>query len=63
MCKTGIVFTTQLTNHRKAKKTNKKTAEMRFCLFWQGQLCNSRIDFMRNLLLFGKDVKAFLQIL
>lgn len=55
------IFDTRLTNHRKAKKTNKKTAKMRFYLFWQGQLCNSRTDFIRDLLSFGKDVKFFLE--
>jgi hypothetical protein len=29
-------------------------------LFWQGHLCNLRIDTMCDLLLFGKDVKVFL---
>lgn len=26
---------------------------------WQGQLCNSQDDTIKDLLLFGKDVKAF----
>lgn len=30
--------------------------------FCQGDSCNSRVDFMRDLLLFGKDIKVFLQI-
>ena len=30
-------------------------------LFWQGQLCNSRVDFMRNLLQFGREIKIFLK--
>lgn len=47
----------------KQRKQINKTAKMRFCLFWQGQLCNLRNDFMRDLLAFGKDVNAFLQIL
>ena len=42
---------------------NKKTTEMVVILFWQGQLCNLRIDTMCELLQFGKDVKTFLQIL
>jgi len=29
--------------------------------FWQGHLCNSRDDFMRDLLQFGKDIKVFLK--
>ena len=29
--------------------------------FWQGHLCNSRIDFICELLQFGKDVKVFLE--
>ena len=32
-------------------------------LHQQDILCNSRADGMRGLLLFGKDVKTFLQIL
>ena len=35
MCKTVAVFTFQLTNSRNAWKINKKTAKMRFYLFWQ----------------------------
>jgi len=31
--------------------------------FWQGHLCNSRTDFIHNLLQFGKEIKTFLQIL
>ncbi len=29
-------------------------------LSWQGHLCYSRVDFIRDLLRFGKDVKVFL---
>ncbi len=32
-------------------------------LHQQDILCNSRDDFMHDLLVFGKDVKVFLQIL
>ena len=38
-----------------------KTAKMRFYQSWQGQQCNSRVDFIRNLLSFGKGVKMLLQ--
>jgi len=31
------------------------------CLFWQGHLCNSRTDGIKELLRFGKDIKVFLQ--
>ena len=42
------IFDTRLTNHRKAKKTNKKTAKMRFYLFWQGLLCDFRTLLLRD---------------
>jgi hypothetical protein len=52
MGETVVFFVpTRLTNHRKAKKINKKTAKLRFYLFWQGHLCDSRVDFIRDLLL------------
>jgi len=28
--------------------------------FWQPHLCNSRTDFLHDLLLFGKEIKVFL---
>ncbi len=63
MCEMVSVFDARLTNHRKAKKTNKKTAKMRFYLFWQDILCNSRANEMHDLLRFGKETELFLQIL
>ena len=47
----------------KVLENNKKTAKLRFYLFWQGHLCNSRADLIHEILLFGKDIKVFLQIL
>ena len=44
----------------KLLENKEKTAKLRFYLFWQGHLCNSRTDFLHELLLFGKDVKVFL---
>ena len=61
MCETGIGFTTQLTNSSKYRNSNKKTAKMRFYQSWQGHLCNSRTDEICDLLLFGKEIKAFLK--
>lgn len=29
--------------------------------FWQGVSCNSQVDFIHDLLLFGKDVKKYFQ--
>ena len=46
---------------QKSKENKQKNAKMRFYLFWQGHLCNSRTDFIRDLLSFGKDVKFFLE--
>ena len=43
-------------------RTKKKPTCVVGLNFWQGHLCNSRTEFMRDLLLFGKDVKVFLQI-
>ena len=37
MCEIVVVFDTRFTNSRKYWKTNKKTAKMRFYLFWQPQ--------------------------
>ena len=31
--------------------------------FWQGHLCNSRTNEIKELLQFGKEVKAFLDVL
>ena len=42
---------------------NKKNTQTGVFDSWQGHLCNSRIDFMRELLLFGKDIKVFLMYL
>jgi hypothetical protein len=42
-------------------KQNKTTTETVVFLFWQGHLCNSRADAMRELLMFGKDIKVFLE--
>lgn len=42
MCKTVAFFNRQLTNSCKCWKTNKKTAKMRFYLFWQPQIDNIR---------------------
>jgi len=56
----GGIFTTQLTNLWKDWKTKKNRAQNPICLFWQGHLCNSRTDFIHELLLFGKDIKTFL---
>ena len=41
----------------------KKTPKRTVIQIWQGHLCNSRAEFMRDLLLFGKEIKTFLQIL
>lgn len=60
MCEMAAVFHTQFTNSRKTWKINKKTAKMRFYLFWQGHLCNSRTDEIKDLLQFGKEIKLFL---
>ena len=56
----GLCFYHPIYEHMKALGNKEKTAETRFYLFWQGHLCNSRSDFIRELLLFGKDVKFFL---
>ena len=61
MYKTVLIFDSQFTNSQNTWKINKKTAKLRFYLFWQGHLCNSRVDFVHKILLFGKDVKTFLQ--
>ena len=29
--------------------------------FWQGHLCNSRADFIRDVLQFGKEIKIFFE--
>ena len=40
---------------------NKKTTKMVVVLFWQGHLCNSQTNEIRDLLSFGKEIKTFLQ--
>jgi hypothetical protein len=40
-----------------------KTTRLGGLNFWQGHLCNSRADFLYELLKFGKEIKTFLQIL
>ena len=37
-----------------------KTTRLGGLNFWQDILCNSRTEFMRDLLLFGKEIKVFL---
>ena len=41
------------------RETNKKHRFVRCFDFWQDTLCNSRTDEIKELLLFGKDVKVF----
>ena len=38
-----------------------KTTRLGGLNFWQGHLCNSRTDFLYELLLFGKDIKVFIK--
>ncbi len=44
----------------KVLKNKQKTDQKAGLNFWQGHLRNSRDDTMHDLLLFGKDVKVFL---
>ena len=67
------MFSTQnLRTHGNIGKQRKIGYKTRFVYFlsrcsdsasgWQGPLCNSRVDFLHELLKFGKDVKVFLQL-
>ncbi len=62
MYKTVDVFDTKFTNSQKYWKTNQKNTHSGIFNFWQGHLCNSRFDFIRDLSSFGKNVKIFLQL-
>lgn len=59
MRKTGTGFT--IPNLRTRASIRKQTKKPQKCGFdfWQGHLCNSRTNDIRELLLFGKDVKEF----
>ena len=53
------IFFTQ--NHESIKKRQKTPPKRTVIQIWQGHLCNLRTDFIRDLLLFGKEMKIFLQ--
>ena len=56
-----VVFDTQFTNSCKYWKTNQKNTQTGVFDFWQGHLCDSRADFIHELLRFGKEVNVFLK--
>ncbi len=41
--------------------SEKPTQKVGLIFFWQGHLCNSRTDTIRDFLSFGKEVKVFLK--
>ena len=60
MCEIVAVFDTRFTNSQNDWKSNQKNTQMGVFDFWQDHLCYLRVDFIRDLLSFGKEIKVFL---
>ena len=59
--KRWLFLTPNFRTHRNIANLTKKNTQTGVFDFWQGHLCNSRADFIHEILLFGKEVKNFVK--